>query len=438
MKTPVATFLPLTSLKNFKACLDFITWLKKNQQSGWLMLPINDSIAQPYRNQGIGIASFFYDDQVPQEYRQWIIDKNDFINEHKDWLLDYALYKALSEYFKTEHWWQWPPEIAAYQTEALINWRLKLRSRIEVFIDEQYFLMNQMKILKRKADEHEIVLIGDLPFYVAQASSLVWSHQDLFVLSQDGQLKFQSGVPASKDEPFGEQFWGHPLYNWEEAGVKKVISIFTLRLKFLSAIYDLVRIDHANGFFRYGIMSPENPQWNKKVDGPGAQAMDYLLKQAQKINLGIFLEDIASDSMKLEHYIKENQLVGMKVATLKYNLDNYDSKKLENISDSQLKLQNMGGNNVIFSSTHDTTPLITWVKALPESVKQRIIALNQFDSGITDRGFALALREKILTQKAKLIIIPWQDWQLDDFRFNVPGKEELTNWHYQVEIEKYL
>ena len=101
MSTPVATLLPLSSLPGFQGAIDFLCWLDKTHQQGWQMLPISGPIEQPYRNQGIGVASFFYDHQVPQKYRTWLLTYHDFLTANQDWLLDFALYQALSEHYQT-------------------------------------------------------------------------------------------------------------------------------------------------------------------------------------------------------------------------------------------------------------------------------------------------------------------------------------------------
>ena len=438
MSTPVATLLPLTSLRNFKAALNFIRWLAKTGQSGWQMLPINDPITTPYRSDGIGLASHFYDNRVPREYRTWLLSRNEFIASQQRWLLDYALFKALSEKYHTRSWWRWPQNLAQYDQAAISATRIELADRIDVYIDEQYFLFNQFLHLKRFAANHNIILSGDLPFYVSQESALVWAHQELFMLGRGGQLKMESGVPAHPNEPFAQQFWGHPLYDWEGNSTAKIMSLFSLRLEFMSQLFDLVRVDHANGFFKYGIMSRQHPGWNKKANGPGSPAVKLLLKKFQELGLGVYFEDIASDKLRLEHFMKEYEVAGSSVLTLMYNIENTNQAQAAKVPDKNYLISRLGGSKIIFSSTHDTPPLITWVKNLPPDIKEKIIALNHLPPATTDKGLACNLRDMLLQQNARLIVIAWQDWHLDNFRFNVPGQEELTNWDYIVPISKYL
>jgi 4-alpha-glucanotransferase len=136
--------------------------------------------------------------------------------------------------------------------------------------------------------------------------------------------------------------------------------------------------------------------------------------------------------------MKEFNLAGVEITTLKYNLENSHPAYQAQLTEAKLRLKTKYKNKVIFSSTHDTPPLIAWVKALPPTIRQKMMQANNFPSDLTDHQFATSLRELILQTDARLIVIPWQDWHLDNFRFNVPGREELTNWRYQVEIDKYL
>lgn len=433
--SPIATLLPLTSLAGFVGAKNFLKWLYKTNQQGWQMLPISGPITTPYRNQGIGIASFLYDQNLPKKYRTWLISYEEFLSDNQDWVLDFALFQALCEHYQNINWWQWPTEIASYQCQAVTAKRQELAGRIEVYLQEQYFLTNQFLHLKKLAKEYQQLLIGDLPFYLAQESSLVWSHQHLFMLPATGKLVLQSGVPADPGEPFTAQYWGHPLYNWASQ-TEEIIKLFNCRLKFLANFFDLVRLDHANGFFRYGMMSLTNPRWSKKVAGPGGAALEKVLSFAQNLNLGLYFEDTASENMQLQQFMKKHSIAGVDIFTLNYNTDlpNCQQQLL-----TKLKFPPKSSRSqVIYSSTHDTLPLLPWVKSLPENYRQQLALSNQLPTNLSAKQFALCLREHVLALPARLIIIPWQDWQLEEWRFNTPGNEKLTNWNYQVAIENYL
>ena len=438
MSTPVATLLPLVCLQNFAAALDFIQWLKKTNQSGWQLLPLSHPITTPYRNQGIGLSPYFFDSSMPPEWRRWTLTREEFVFQNRFWLADYAHFQALVQQLGTDQWWTWPPDLRDHHHATLAASRLRLETAINGFIDQQYFLYNQLSSLRRYALENEITLIGDLPFYLARESSLVWAHQSLFLLGEGGQMRLQSGVPAAPDEPFAEQYWGHPLYDWENNDITDVMRLFNERLQFMRGFTDLVRIDHANGFFKYGAMSREHQAWNRKLQGPGKPAVMELLRDLQNFRFGVYFEDIASDKMRLEQFMKEYDVVGSSVLTLIYNVEAQKPLDPEKIKDQELQITALAGNKIMFTSTHDTPPILPWVQKLPPEIKQRLKKVNNLRDDLDDRALAGALRDLLITQEARMAIIPWQDWWLDSWRFNVPGHEELTRWDYQVDIKKYL
>ncbi len=437
--SPLGTFLPLTALKDFSAYLDFLAWLQKNNQSVWLMLPISAPVTMPYRGDGIGYDDYFLSASLPKKSQTYLFKREDFISQNKFWLEDFAVHQALSEHFGTKEWWTWPAGIKEHQRQALLDWKKKLSSRIDFFIDRQYFLANQFALLHQEARKREITLMGDLPFYLSQESSLVWAHQKYFLLRRHGELEIQSGVPALKDEPFAAQFWGHPLYNWQEAGTEKIMQLFTWRLSFLAQFFDTVRIDHANGFFRYGIMYPQNPKWSKKVAGPGKKALNILLNHCQTLDLGVFFENIGSQTMRLEQYMKEKKVIGMSVLTLAYNLDaTLTGNQVPTPKCKQLALDQYKGKQVIFTSTHDTMPLLTWLKMLPAKIKTKFLLTNNLSPDLSDEQLLKKILHSLASNQSSLLIVPWQDWQGETFRFNVPGREDLNNWTYRVPIEKFL
>ncbi|MDO5561918.1 MAG: 4-alpha-glucanotransferase, partial [bacterium] len=138
---------------------------------------------------------------------------------------------------------------------------------------------------------------------------------------------------------------------------------------------------------------------------------------------------------EVEQYMKETGVAGMMALTLAYNLD---GENLPAPSRKALNLNNYRGRQVIFTSTHDTVTLLTWLKSLPGKIKNKFLQINDFSPDLTDEKLAQKIIERLSNNKAALIIIPWQDWQGEEFRFNVPGREDLANWQKQISIKKYL
>jgi len=417
--------------------VDFVLWLKKTRQNGWQLLPLADSWRTPYRNQGIGISPYYYDPHIPEDFQTWMLTREEFQEKMHYWLDDYALFQALCVELGTDKWWTWPDELLTRSLNAVESARLRLMSQIEAYIDQQYFLYNTLIHLRRHALENEITLISDLPFYVARESALVWAHQKLFMLGERGEMRLESGVPAASDEPFAEQYWGHPLYNWENSSLDAIMLLFEQRLSFLRGFSDLVRIDHANGFFRYGAMSPEHPGWNKKLQGPGRDAAVSLLGAVQQLGFGVYFEDIASDKMRLEQFMKEFDVVGTGVATLTYNVETKEPIPAEKVKDKDLRLSRLAGNRIVFSSTHDTPTLLSWIKSLPDQIRERFARVNGLAASSPEQ-LAAATRNLLLTLEARMVVIPWQDWWLEQWRLNTPGQEQLADWHHRINLRAHI
>ena len=434
----ITTFLPLSSLTGIEDAYLFLDWLKKTKQQGWLQTPIHDSVFSPYKNYGIGISSYFFDTRLKQERQAWVIDREEFLNKNSSWVFDYAFFRALSEYFNTDEWWQWPDELKKRDFNAMATWQPSLSRQIEAYLDEQHYLFNQLLMLRREANRRDLILIGDLPFYIARNSPLVWANQSAFVLNSEGNLRVTSGVPAAADEPFTAQVWGHPLYDWGGVDESIILKVFHERVAFLAPLYDMIRVDHANGFFRYGVMYPAHPKWDKKTDGPGAGAAQAFLADVQAQGLGLFLENIGSETTKLDYFMKDYGLLGSQVLTLAVNTDVKAEEGGGFEQEGWLDLKNYDADLVAFSSTHDTPTLFGWLRSLPPELKLKLQTVNGFNEAMSDETLATKIRERLLKSKAKLVIIPWQDWILETLRFNIPGDENKSRWDYKVQIQNYL
>jgi 4-alpha-glucanotransferase len=94
--------------------------------------------------------------------------------------------------------------------------RLELPSkhRIEAHKFAQFLFFRQWFELKSYCNKLGIKLIGDIPIFVAQDSSDVWTNPDQFKLDEDGTPTVVAGVPPDYFSTTG-QLWGNPIYNWD-------------------------------------------------------------------------------------------------------------------------------------------------------------------------------------------------------------------------------
>jgi 4-alpha-glucanotransferase len=181
---------------------------------------------------------------------------DDFRREHDDWLPAYALYRALvSLHGESEVFSMWPPE--QQSLEGAQAWVATLPDSERAWIDErahfhgyvQWIAFSQWRAVRAHCDGIGVSLMGDVPVGVSVYSCDVWSEPHVFDLSRS------CGAPPEKvfkADPFTEKWgqnWGFPLYDWF-AMSKDNFAWWRRRLRAMAGMFDLIRVDHALGFFR--------------------------------------------------------------------------------------------------------------------------------------------------------------------------------------------
>ncbi len=138
----------------------------------------------------------------------------EFITANAAWLDDYVFYQALKDNHGGLPWYEWEPELVARDPSACARWREQLADGIRYHEFVQYVFDMQWRELRASCQEKGIMLIGDLPIFVAHDSADVWARPELFYLDKRGQPLVVAGVPPDYFSATG-QLWGNPLYRWE-------------------------------------------------------------------------------------------------------------------------------------------------------------------------------------------------------------------------------
>jgi len=339
------------------------------------------------------------------------------------WLDNYTLYVALSEKFTGRPWYEWPEKFARRDPEALKTEARKLKKRISYHKFIQFLLAEQWSEFKEKARTRNIKLIGDVPIYVALDSADVWAHQDCFQINPETlQAEFVAGVPPDYFSETG-QIWGNPLYRWgsPEKPNRNVITWWQRRLKRLSELVEVVRIDHFRGFEAYwqiptGAETAAAGEW---VKGPGA-ALFNNLKETLK-SLPIIAEDLGTITPEVEQLKDDFGFAGMKV--LQFAFDG-------NPDNPYLPWNFTSSNTVVYSGTHDNETTLGWYldENVPENAKEQARRACSSDGNAIHRDFIKTAYATI----AALAIIPMQDVLGfgSDCRMNHPGSIE-RNWAWR-------
>ncbi|OPY58990.1 MAG: 4-alpha-glucanotransferase [Pelotomaculum sp. PtaU1.Bin035] len=137
-------------------------------------------------------------------------DYNKFVGSEKFWLEDYCLYKALKKKHKGLSWQKWEPALAAREKKALTEAGQALAAEIEYQRFLQYVFHCQWQKLKSYANRRGILIIGDMPIYVAADSCDTWAFRQYFKMDTDGAQLAQAGVPPDYFSSTG-QLWGSSI-----------------------------------------------------------------------------------------------------------------------------------------------------------------------------------------------------------------------------------
>lgn len=450
MKKIIGTAVPLSSLwrdkpkeknGNLDTALLFLNWLRATEQRAWQLLPMHETqlvqgskkthAPSPYKGYGVGLDPAYLSPGLKRKNPSKQEIKS-FVLKQKKWLPNYALFCALRDHFGTDDWTKWDTDIRGYDPKAIMEWSNKLKKQINAYILEQWQLHHGFQKLRDKAHKFKIQLIGDLSFYIPLQSPLVWQFQNLFQLGKKGEIKKTSGLPDGPKAHFGRQIWGHPLYNWKDKKcLNDLLAFWKYRLDYTSQLFDVVRLDHAKGFFYYGSMHKTNPKLDTIEKGPGAGMLKKIINYSRDIGLEMFAEDSGDRLENLRDLLHSLNIRGIRILRFAYN------EKRKKLSTRYANVSKYPPSTFAQTTTHDTETLLGYLNLLSTEEK-KILSKHckiKFDSDNTT--LAIRLRDTVINSPAQTVIIPIQDWLLTIDRINIPGTEKTIgdkNWQYRVSV----
>lgn len=270
------------------------------------------------------------------------------------------------------------------------------RAGTENFIFTEF--LSQWADIKNYANEKEIKIIGDLPFYMAPDSRDVKNNPELFVRDE------VAGVPPDYFNENG-QLWGNPLYSWNEMK-KDGYRWWYNRVRFAAKMFDGIRIDHFRAIESAWAV-PKDAETAKKgrwIKGPGMELVDVIKKAAGETF--VIAEDLGDITPEVQKLVNMSGFPGMRVFQFGFMAE----------KDSPHRPENYPEICVAYTGTHDNNTLRGF---LPESVSVREVI------------------EQMLESKAALVIFPVQDLLGlgEDARMNFPGRAE-GNWQFRVTSEQ--
>lgn len=340
-----------------------------------------------------------------------------FVKSNAAWLEDYAYFMALKVANGYKAWSEWSEEYKFYR-KAVLN-RREYEAEADFWRFLQYEFFTEWEAVRKYAHERGIVIIGDMPIYVAYDSVEVWSAPDKFLLDDELRPVKVAGCPPDGFAPDG-QLWGNPIYDYLGMA-KDGYSWWIKRVKHAFKLYDVVRIDHFRGFagyytVPYGDTTARNGKWEV---GPGKALFDAI--NASVPNAEIIAEDLGHITDDVRELLDYCGYPGMKNLQFAFESDNSE----------YLPRRYKTSNCVVYTGTHDADCTYSWCRNLSGGALERFKNEVPRQKG-ENRTYALI--RFAFESVADLAVVPMQDWLLlpnEVARMNTPSVAD-GNWCWRA------
>lgn len=351
-------------------------------------------------------------ERIPQDYRE-------FCESEAYWLDDYCLFMALKNKNKGKSWLEWSPGMRLRDPETLNRAREELKEEIGYQAMLQFLFFCQWRALKAYANERGIKIIGDIPIYVAPDSVDVWSAPEQYCLDEDYRMVEVAGCPPDAFSADG-QLWGNPLFDWDYME-KDGYSWWIKRIRHLSQLFDVTRIDHFRGFDSYyaipaGEETARNGVWKK---GPGMKLFDAVKEKLGDVH--IIVEDLGYLTESVLKLVADSGYPGMKLLQFAF----------DSCRDEPYLPHNYTRHCVVYTGTHDNDTIRAWFAGLPKHVADYT---KEYLRCRETENINWDLMCAAWSSVADFSIVPMQDLLdiKDGGRMNMPSVA-AGNWKWRME-----
>jgi 4-alpha-glucanotransferase len=342
----------------------------------------------------------------------------EFREERRDWLEDWALYRALHDQ-RQKSWRDWEPSLRDREPAALAKARGELRDAIDELCFTQWIADAQWHEGRRAANGLGVKVLGDLPFMVAEDSADVWSFQRFF------RFDATVGVPPDAYSKEGQD-WGLPVPRWDEMRAQGDPWLH-LRAQRAAELYDAFRVDHVVGLYRtYGrpldkgapFFVPPVPAQQKEQ---GERILSLLGEKAV-----VLAEDLGTVPDFVRASLKATQVPGTKV--LRWENDMGVPRDVTKFSPVSCAV----------TGTHDTESLWDWWESLADwerelQLKQpRLAHLRGPSQKQFTKETKAALLDLAYVSGSDALLTPITDALGWKQRMNTPGTVGTHNWTFRL------
>jgi 4-alpha-glucanotransferase len=346
----------------------------------------------------------------------------------RTWLEDHALFLALHAEQGHRPWHAWPTPLRDRDAGALAAARHRLASDLDRHAFIQFVFDRQWAALRRHAHARGVLLMGDLPIFVAHDSAEVWAHRSAFLLDAEGQPSVVAGVPPDYFAEDG-QLWGNPMYDWAALAQRKY-DWWVARFANLFGRFDAVRVDHFIGFHRAWHVPADatTAKAGRYVPGPRAAFFERIVEALGDVP--IVAEDLGTVTPAVWALRDRFGFPGMRVLQFGFGDIERGSEHLPHEYTPR---------SVAYTGTHDNDTIVGWYTKLEAAAAkgdggaQRQLEHVWRYLGNRPQQPHWAMIHLVMQSAANLAIVPAQDLLGlgTEARMNVPGVAK-GNWGWRM------
>ena len=344
-----------------------------------------------------------------------------FENQNKEIQSELAFQMATSIY--GDSWKNWPSNLMQPSTNDINEFTNKNKREYSFQLFVQYLFSTQWNKLRQYANTKDIKILGDIPIYTNFHSCDVWLNRELFELDENNDMPFVAGAAPDIFTASG-QIWDNPLYLWEKHK-EEDYKFWIQRLKGCLNNYDLLRIDHFGGLFKFWAI-PRNElgtegHWR---DGPGHNFLEIIKSEINLDNL--LAEDLFAINplAEMDKAREVFQIPGLKLLNQRIPHDSWDD---------ELPPNKWGYNFAAYTGTHDSPTLKQWIAETSEG--QRNNLREYIDSNLQNKQHSevwdsIAVVWETNCQLAGTMVQDLLELG-SEARFNIPG-QQIGNWDWRL------
>lgn len=359
-----------------------------------------------------------------------------FCEQSREWLDDYALFRALKDEHGGVAWWDWGPALKRRDPGALAEARAGKQQDILYYAYVQWLAHTQWAEARTRLAAIGVEVMGDLPFIVGRDSADVWANQ--------GEFRGDASVGAPPD-PFNAdgQDWGLPPYHWDRMRLND-FAWLRRRVRYTGSLYDRFRIDHLVGFYRTyirplgGLADVPPGAAGKLVPGAfdpatpdaqlehGERVITAMSEAAQQAGATLIAEDLGAVPDFVRQSLTHLRVPGYKVLIWEKQGDVFrDPSGYPPLS-------------VACFGTHDTDPVAVWWEGLDKEERDAVKKIPLLVPHSKELGPAFtaevhrALVDVLNAAGSELVLFLLQDMLGTRERINTPATTGQHNWSYRI------